>query len=60
MKIPPDFVCHGCHARPIAHVDLCDVCEGDAQRSDRLQLEATIAPPKFSDAWMDWFHRRAA
>ena len=35
-------LCHGCHSRPMRHEDLCDVCEGDAQHGDRIQLEVDL------------------
>lgn len=41
---PDDDPCVACHTRPIEHGDLCVVCEGDAQRSDRIQLDASFAP----------------
>jgi hypothetical protein len=40
--IRDDDRCHACHLRPARHEDLCDVCEGDAQRSDREQLAVDL------------------
>ena len=49
MNVPPDFLCHACLVRPARHEDLCDVCEGDAQRSDLLQLDVV------EDQWHAYF-----